>query len=126
MKALFTVLLTLLWVSASIHCKLEQIPGLEFLSCCAHEDSAPHEDDDCETDVCATLENRLYKTETAQISVAAPQLLFTTFLPLQLAESSAPPDSSQMLPDAAPMALTRVWQFFCRAALPPRAPSLLS
>lgn len=125
-KTVLIVLLALVWAAASNHCKLEQIPGLEFLSCCVHEDTGPHEDDDCATDGCATFENQLYKTETARVSVAAPVLLFTAFLSPLWVELSPPVPVNHVPPDAAPTVLPRVWQFSYRTALPPRAPSLLS
>ena len=125
-KTVLIVLLALLWLGASNHCKLEEIPGFGFLTWCTHDDTAPHQDDDCETDGCATFENQLYKTENAQVSAAAPPLLFATFLSPLLAELSPSAPASHDLPDAAPMVLTRVWQFSYRTALPPRAPSLLS
>jgi hypothetical protein len=125
-KAVLIVLLALLWAAASNHCKLEEIPGLEFLSCCAHDDTAPHQDDDCESDGCAAFENQLYKTETTQVSVALPILLFDSFLSPLLVEPSPPAPVNSVSPDAAPVILPRVWQFSYRTALPPRAPSLLS
>lgn len=125
-KKVLIVLLALLWLAASNHCRLEGLPGLGFLTCCTHEDSAPHQDDDCETDGCAAVENQLYKTETAQISVVAPTLLFATFLSSAWVELFPPASASQIPPDAAPAVLLRVWQFTYRTALPPRAPSLLS
>lgn len=125
-KTVLIVLLTLIWAGASNHCKLELIPGLEFLACCDHEDTAPHEDDDCETDGCATFENQLYKTETAQVSVSAPTFLLAAFLSPLWTELSTPPTVVHILPDSAPAVLPRVWQFSYRTALPPRAPSLLS
>ena len=125
-KTILILLLALLWAAAGNHCKLEQIPGWEFLACCIHEDIAPHQDDDCATDGCATVENQLYKNETARICVAAPTLLFATFVSLQWAELSIPPTVSHILPDAAPTELARVWQFSYRTALPARAPSFAS
>jgi len=125
-KTVLVVLLALIWAVASNHCKLEEIPGLQFLACCDHEGAAPHQDDDCETDGCATFENQLYKSENAQLSVAAPTLLFAAFLSPPWAELSPPPAVSHVLPDAAPAVLPRIWQFSYRTALPPRAPSLLS
>ena len=123
--AVFAVLA--LWLPATNHCKLEQIPGLAFLVCCAQEDSPTHQDEDCETDGCATFENQLYKTETAQVVVvAAPTLLLNAILSPFSAELCRPGTASYVPPDAAPVFLSRVWQFSYRTALPPRAPSLLS
>jgi hypothetical protein len=125
-KTVLIVLLALLWLAAGNHCRLEGIPGLGFLTCCTHQDSAPHQDDDCETDGCAAVENQLYKIEAAQISVAAPTLLLATFLSPPWAELFPPAPASHVPPVATPAVLPRRWQFIYRTALPPRAPSLLS
>lgn len=126
------VLLTLFWAAASNHCKLKDIRGLEFLACgeslaCCDsaEDGPDHQHRDCDTDGCA-FETQLYKTENAQDSVPAPIVLFAAFLVAEWAEPSVSEPPSRLLPDAPPMELPRVWQFFHRTALPPRAPSLLS
>jgi hypothetical protein len=122
-RTVLIVALAFLWTAASNHCKLEQIPGLEFLSCCTHDETAPHQDDDCQDDGCATFENQLYKTENARNSLPSPALLFAAFLNPGWAELSAPRAINPVLPDAAPTGLSRVWQFSYRTALPPRAPS---
>ncbi len=125
MKTVLILLLTLVWAAASNHCKLEQVPGLSFLACTDHAEDAPSQDQGCDTDGCA-FEVQLYKTENAQASMPAPVLLFTFFLTPLFDELAAPATTSHILPDAAPVVLTRVWQFSYRTALPPRAPSLLS
>jgi len=125
-KTVLIALVALLWVTASNHCKLEQLPSCEFLSCCSHEETAPHQDDDCETDGCAAVENQLYKAETVRIVAAAPTLLAVPFLNSLPVDGSSPQSVSPGLPDAAPAELARVWQFCFRTALPPRAPSLAS
>ena len=125
-KTMLILVLALLWAAASNHCKLEQVPAFAFLVCCDHEEAAPHEDADCETDGCATFENQLYKTENARTSFPAPSLLLAIFLQPLWAELSPPALVSHVWPDAAPTELSRVWQFSHRTALPPRAPSLLS
>ena len=124
-KTVLILLLTLLWAAASNHCKLEQVPGLSFLACTDHAEETPQQDRGCDTDGCS-FEVQLYKTETAQASMPAPVLLFTFFLSPLFDELVAPSTTSHILPDAAPVVLTRVWQFSYRTALPPRAPSLLS
>jgi hypothetical protein len=124
-KTVLILLLTLLWAAASNHCKLEQIPSLTFLACTDHAEDAPTEDRGCETDGCS-FEVQLYKTENAQASAPSPTFLFTFFLSPLVDELSASAAASHFLPDAAPVVLTRVWQFSYRTALPPRAPSILS
>jgi len=126
LKRIAVLAVLALWLPATNHCKLEQIPGLAFLACCELEDSPTHQDEDCETDGCATFENQLYKTETAQIVVASPTLLLTAILSPLSADLCPPVTASYVPPDAAPALLPRVWQFSYRTALPPRAPSLHS
>ncbi|MBI3870441.1 MAG: hypothetical protein HY299_18085 [Verrucomicrobia bacterium] len=125
MKRVLIVLLTLLWVAASNHCRLESIPSLQFFACSDHAQNDSHHDTSNDTDGCA-FETQLYKAETAQVSLPAPVLLSTASLVPKWADLSALRSSTPILPDDAPMELSRVWQFSCRAALPPRAPSLLS
>ena len=125
MKTVSILLLALVWAAASNHCKLEQVPGLSFLSCTDHSKDASAPDKGCDTDGCS-VETQIYKTETAQVSAPTPVFLFTLFLNPLLDELAAPAAVSHNLPDAAPVVLTRVWQFSYRTALPPRAPSILS
>ena len=124
-KTVLILLLALFWAAASNHCKLEQVPGLDFLACSDHAKNAAPEDKGCDTDGCA-FESQLYKVENAQASLPAPVFLFTFFLNPLLDELSVPEAGSHAMPDAAPVQLARVWQFSYRTALPPRAPSLLS
>jgi hypothetical protein len=120
-------LLALSWALASNHCKLEQIPGLAFLACCQHEEaSVPHQDDNCQTDGCASFENQLYKTENAQHFLDEPTFHFSPYLNPLPGELSSSQAGRRVLPAAAPLELARFWQFSYRTALPPRAPSFLS
>jgi hypothetical protein len=119
--------LAALWVPVSVHCQLEQVPGLEFLSCCPHEDAAPNQDDDCAGDACSVIESGLYKLEEQQASLPAPD-----FGDLEFASSSfdhaLTPVEASCVParGTAPPEYCRVWQFTSRTALPPRAPSFVS
>ena len=124
-KTSLILLLTLFWAAASNHCKLEQVPGLNFLACSDHAKDAAPEDKSCDTDGCS-FESQLYKVEKSQASMPAPTFLITFLLSPLIDELSAFKAVSHALPDAAPMVLPRVWQFSHRTALPPRAPSLFS
>jgi len=124
-KTVLTLMLVALWATASNHCRLEQFSCFDFLVCCDHDEAAPHQDTDCDTDGCS-FETQLYKTESRQVSVAAPAFLFAAFLLAEEPGLSASPSVKNTLPDAAPMELPRVWQFYHRTALPPRAPTLLA
>jgi hypothetical protein len=125
LRITLSTFLAVLWLPVSVHCQLEQLPLLEFLSCCPHPDSLPHQDGDCETDACAVLESGFYKTEEQQFPLPDPFDFPVTTLPslpaglttsiwLNLSQTEAPPE------------LACSWQFSVRAALAPRAPSLPS
>lgn len=106
---------------ATNHCRLEVLSGLEFLICCSHDtDTAPHQDDDCETDACATLEAGLYKSEDGHVITIVPLAVAT------VEELSTPNSQLSTLNSTVEPALRVSWQFLLRAAAPPRAPSLVS
>jgi hypothetical protein len=118
-----------LWLPASNHCRLEQLPGLGFLSCCEHElasEAAGHHEDDCNDDWCAVVEQGLYKTDNQRIVANAPTAVAALFLlscPDRVREliSALPPRRADVAPE-----LSKIWQFSFRAAAPPRAPSVAS
>lgn len=114
-----------LWGLAVMHCKLEALPGLDFLKSCCFVDSAPSSEKDCEDDGCGAVEEGGYRTEEQTVSAPQPLLLlglFASAIPALLPElqarffpaSESPPD------------LPKIWQFSQRTALPPRAPSVAS
>ena len=114
-----------LWSLAAMHCKLEALPGLEFLkSCCFVETTTPSPKN-CESDGCGAVEDGGYRMEE-QTATAPQPLLIIAMLPAAL---EAPlPDLQNFSPTASlpPPDLPKVWQFTLRAALPPRAPSFIS
>jgi hypothetical protein len=115
-----------LWLPAINHCRLEQLPGLGFLSCCDHEDAAASHHDDCQTDGCAAVESGLYKTAGGRIQSPAPVLLTATLLAALPDEIPAPPASRLTRSATIPPGDSGGWQFSFRTALPPRAPSFAS
>jgi hypothetical protein len=118
-------------VVAGFHCRLEILPGLEFLSCCQHsegEKSPLHHEKDCTDDGCASIEFGFYNLETLQVTPAMPALALVDWasaLPEREPASSFDHvllnNSSASLPE-----LPRIWRFSQRTALPPRAPSFVS
>lgn len=124
-RTLLTLLLVALWPLVTSHCDLEQLPGFEFLAC-ADEAAATHAESDCETDTCASVESGFYKTEDTPQLVPTPPSIPSELLRTILTEPTQPAAVSQVTFDSAPPELPKVWQFSCRTALPPRAPSLAS
>ncbi len=119
------VVLLALWGLATSHCLLERLDGFEFLACCQHADKAPHEDNDCDGDGCAVVESGLYLFEDNPALM--PGLVYLTALSPWDFVVELPVDFNPSLSAASPVSseLPRFWQFHYRAALPPRAPSLV-
>ena len=117
-NALMSLILAVLWLPVTMHCALEVMPGLEFLSCCGHEDTTPHEDNDCGADACAVVESGFYKLQDQEDVLCA-----VTELVISDARVTAfEPVVSATHP---PLDLNAAWQFSFRAAPLPRAPSVL-
>jgi hypothetical protein len=127
-KTIWVVGLALMWLPITAHCKLEVIPALSaILACCDHEEkAAPHQDNDCEQDGCASVESGNYRTQDHDPLVVAPD-----FAPIDLSESSVelsalPDEVSLGILTTAPPQQRHIWSFSLRMALPARAPSLAS
>ena len=114
-----------LWGLAVMHCKLEALPGLDFLQSCCFVDSAPSSEKDCEDDGCGAVEDGGYRTE--EQTVSAPQPLLILALLASATQAPLPELRARFFPvSESPPDLPRIWQFAQRTALPPRAPSLAS
>jgi len=125
LRTLLTLLLVALWPLATSHCSLEQLPGLAFLACAEEPAAASHQDNDCETDNCASVESGLYKTEDHPTVPTRP-LISSELLTTVLLATEPLSCAGAIHLDSAPPELSRFWQFSFRTALPPRAPSLVS
>jgi len=79
-KAL-ALLLALLWVPMVSHCDLERLPGMSFLICSDEAESGSHQEKDCQTDSCASVEAGHYKTEEQAVRAPAPSLIIALILP---------------------------------------------
>jgi hypothetical protein len=110
----------------SAHYQLETIPGFEFLRC-ADETPAPlAADEHCGQAFCCAWESGQYHTLQDQPQ-ARPELVVMP----QAAPSADPEDRPALeigegLFSAVPPDLVTSWQFSSRAALPIRAPTLVS
>jgi hypothetical protein len=120
LKPILAILLALLWLPVTSHCRLEMIPGLEFLQCLADTPT----DSDCEGDSCQSVESANYKPEDAQPVLDLPAAFLTVLVALPSLESA--PIQQPDWQATAPPELPSSWQFFFRAALPLRAPPFAS
>jgi hypothetical protein len=114
------------WLAASNHCRLENVPGLNFFVCCDHDDTGPHEDDDCATDNCASIEGNFYKSEDGPATLSVPSAILLTTFPAPPPAESATKNFHQAPGPAVPPDLPKSWQFSHRTAIPVRAPSTAS
>jgi hypothetical protein len=126
LRILLTLLLVALWPLVTSHCSLEQMSGLEFLACADETATAPHQENDCETDSCASVESGFYKTEAGHHVVPPAPLTPSPLLTAISLEATQPAAISSIAFDSAPPELLKVWQFSHRTAAPPRAPALAS
>jgi hypothetical protein len=120
-----TLVMLVLLGLATAHCKLEAVPGLEFLECCCSEEAAPEAPSDCSQDVCGAIEAGAYKAEDQTVSSPPPVLLLAAALPL-LDEPRPGVVSGGAPIRPAPPELSQSWPFSLRTASPPRAPSFVS
>jgi hypothetical protein len=128
LKTIWVVALALLWVPITSHCQLESIPSLTaLLACCEHEDtSAPHEDQDCEQDSCASVESGDYRTQEREPLLVIPDHISIEVAAVVVEPGSLPDEISLRILATAPPAQHHLWQFALRMALPVRAPSFAS
>ena len=124
MRAFVVVALAGLWMVVGSHCLLEHVPGFEFLRCESPGSADTSPCSQCDDEMCRALESGQYLSSgQAKAPVVA--------LGMQVVQTSPaeghPPFhlTGGMLTDAPPD-LSRIWQFSLRAALPPRAPSLVA
>src|SRR5436309_2320377 len=121
-KAILSVLCLAIWLPATQHCRLENIPGLTFLRCATDTPGAS----DCEGDACQSIEHGAYKApdngDFTTITAVAQ------FLPLDdalLADSENRSATMALVSDP-PRLQPESWQSYSPRALPIRGPSCFS
>ncbi|MCP5523095.1 MAG: hypothetical protein H7A46_16285 [Verrucomicrobiales bacterium] len=118
------VCLLVLWAPVTVHCTLEAMPQLSFLSSCCG-DNAGGDCDHCAGDACQAVESGHYRLEDnpdiAPQWNPQPGLLACLLLPACWDTDAC----VVLVPCAtAPPELAATWQFVQRAAPRARAPSL--
>ena len=111
-----------LWGVASMHCKLEAVPGLQFLKTCCFMDSPSSSPKDCDSDGCSTVEDGKYRPEEQTASAPQPALILA-LLPAVIEVPLPAFEPHPFVAGRPPPELPRSWQFSFRTALAPRAPS---
>lgn len=114
------------WLPATLHCAMDQAGLFDSApACCDHEQPKASGDRSC-SERCAVFDRGINKASTENLSPAAPVLLA---LVDWLASAEFEPDviAVGLVTTAdSPPELARIWQFVARAALSPRAPSVIS
>ena len=123
-KAIVSLLCLAVWLPATQHCKLENLPGLSFLQC--ETDTPGHPD--CEGDSCDTIEKGLYKAPDSRDVATAT--IFATVIADALQDFAVQPDLSSS-PEIAlisipPRECCERWEWYSSRALAIRGPSLPS
>jgi hypothetical protein len=120
-KRILPLLLALIWAPLAVHCHLETLTGWALLGCetVSHtQDSPAH----CEDETCMDVESGLYQLPSDQIHLTPVFLEIST----PVLQIFACEHEGAVLQSEPPSVFLRPWQFVFRAALPSRAPSLLS
>jgi hypothetical protein len=119
-------LLLACWLPATLHCALEVLPGFASLQCCCGDTGPGTPEPAGSPDACASLEGGLIKHEDEVASRLVPPVWPAWMTVLALGAEAAPVAFDFSSSSAGPPELPRAWQFFCRAAPQPRAPSGVS
>jgi hypothetical protein len=110
---------------ASVHCRLEVLPGFSFLQGCCSEQGTRSAPSDCGSDECS-IEQGGYRLEESAPICPLPVLgpAVGTLAWAQVPEPLTP--ALARIESVAPPELFTSWRFSRRVALSPRAPSFLS
>lgn len=123
-RTIFVLFLALLWAPMTVHCQIEALSGLQFLSC---QDEPGHASDNpshCADSHCCAWESGDYQplSRPPLVAPVVPVLIPSEIMPEQAMSMEWVPSG---LPDPPPE-LPIAWQFAHRAAPQVRAPSFAS
>ena len=126
LRTVLVALLALAWVPLTSHCRIEGLPGFEFLRCSSDVQTSNEGGDPCSEGECCAVESAMY--QSLRLEKITP-VVIVAILPAEdfgVVEQSLPDEVSLGILTAAPPDLPKPWQFSLRTALPVRAPSLAS
>jgi hypothetical protein len=126
-RSILVVILALLFVPLTSHCKLESVSGFEFLRC-SPESGGPESHDDHPCDAgCCPVEFSKYQIQRFEEIVPADDSSPEPFCPRMTVSAALPwLERGTGAPTVDPPEPLRPWQFSLRAACPPRAPGSAS
>lgn len=125
-KTIMAVLLALAWVPLTAHCQIESLAGLDLLSCQFAGETPASSSSPCDDGSCCGWESAQYHLPQNFPLTLAP--VFAVILPVLLSAQIdvLPQRAGVSLLTTVPPEVPKIWQFTFRAALPVRAPSLVS
>jgi len=117
------VVLALLWVPVTSHCLLEEAGLIHHNACCQSSLGEDHSHGHDAADGCCQVESRQLAAQKHDVLKA---VVLVTFLTASVFSTVDQPVVSSILGEGvAPPELSPTWQFVSRAAVSPRAPSVL-
>ena len=122
-KAILSLLCLVMWVSATQHCQLENLPGLGFLHCAGDTSGKS----DCQGDACDVVERGAYKAPDHADASIVPLVVAVLIYTVPATECTVPELCNLAVTSATlPRRRAESWQSFSALALPIRGPSLHS
>jgi hypothetical protein len=126
LKTIVTVLVLAVWAACTAHCAIENLSGSAGQPCCnengGQSDQVPQAPEHC---VCSAIQAGGYVSQDRALSIPLP---FDGMVVFAVAPQrhELPTRSGNAEPAASPPGALEPWQFLFRAAMPARAPSLVS
>ena len=129
LKNILFVLAAFAWLPMASHCRLESVPGFEFLACISettcHGESKPQQSG-ADQSGCCSVEKSHYKSDQLRITLPTPEMLTIDSAPSFDLARALPAEVCVGILNTGPPELPSTWQFSFRTALPARAPSFIS
>ena len=121
------LIVALLWVPLTAHCRLAALPGLEFLRCESHSQEGTEDHRSCDHCGCCALEQEKYSSvRWDDLGIHLDGDLMVAEQAPEIALGLPPETGGGQLSAAPPPEESVTWVFVLRLALPVRAPSLAS
>jgi hypothetical protein len=126
LKSIVTVLVLVVWAACTAHCAIESLCGGASPTCCNEDGGGPERGpagpEQC---VCSAIQAGGYVSQEVAHTIPAPLDCVLVFVVAPEPSDLAMPPGCVAPTSRAPGAF-QPWQFSFRAALPARAPSLVS
>jgi hypothetical protein len=127
LRSIAALVLAVIWLPSTLHCGLETAGIFGHADgCCHHDNAATGEPVHCDQGVCGVVESGDYQPTSTLTKIPAPSVALHSFCLLKLAPQLKPvPEIAAAAEVESPPEIRRTWHFAARAALSPRAPSLV-